>query len=224
MNNIETKNLVWGLAVDLSDEALIENFRKTRDMTLFQSLVRRYQNRIYTAAMRILSNTEEAEEVVQDTFVKVHQNLAKFRHQASFSAWVFRIAHNLCMDILRARHRRKGFQLLSFDPQSSAEPEEVTDISLSVISQLADPNPDPSQRMDQNEQEAIIAESLKKLPDNQRTVLVLHDIEGFSYQEIAEIVGTSIGTVRSRLHYGRVKLRELLESYFSHHNMSIVSR
>lgn len=210
--------------MDLTDEALIENFRKTRDMTMFQSLVRRYQGRIFTASFRILSNAEEAEEVVQDTFLKVHHNISKFRQQASFAAWVFKIAHNLCMDILRNRQRKKGFRLLSFDPQSSAEQHEDPVEAYNIISQLADPNADPSQMLELREQGAIVADSLKQLTDNQRTVVVLHDIEGFSYQEIADIVGTSIGTVRSRLHYGRSKLKELLEPYFSQQNMSAVPR
>ncbi len=191
---------------------------------MFQSLVRRYQGRIFTASFRILSNAEEAEEVVQDTFLKVHHNISKFRQQASFAAWVFKIAHNLCMDILRNRQRKKGFRLLSFDPQSSAEQHEDPVEAYNIISQLADPNADPSQMLELREQGAIVADSLKQLTDNQRTVVVLHDIEGFSYQEIADIVGTSIGTVRSRLHYGRSKLKELLEPYFSQQNMSAVPR
>ena len=212
------------MAVELTDEALIENYRKTDDMSIFQSLVRRYQNRIYTAAFRILANSEEAEEVVQDTFVKVHQNLSKFRHQASFAAWVFKISHNCCVDILRTRHRRQGFHMLAFDPQAAAEHDEVGDLPLHVVSQLADPGADPSQELDIAEQSAFIAGSLQQLPENQRAVLILHDIEGFSYQEISDIVGANLGTVRSRLHYGRLKLRELLEPYFAQTNVPASSR
>jgi RNA polymerase sigma-70 factor (ECF subfamily) len=207
-----------------SDEALIENYRKTRDMNQFKSLVRRYQTRIYSVAVRILGNTEEAEEVVQDTFVKVHQNIDKFRRQASFSAWVFRIVHNQCVDLMRNKRRKRGFYLLSFDPQSTAMEVEEGAESGPVVSQLADPTPGPEQQIDISERDHIIASSLRQLPENQREVLVLHDIEGFSYQEISDIVGASIGTVRSRLHYGRLKLRELLEPYFSSQTMSPAPR
>jgi RNA polymerase sigma-70 factor (ECF subfamily) len=210
--------------MDLSDEALLENYRRTKDMTQFKSLVRRYQTRIYSVAVRILGNTEEAEEVMQDTFVKVHQNLDKFKHEASFSAWVFKIAHNLCVDLLRNKKRVHPFPVLSFDPQSTAADEETGEARSYVVSQLADEAPGPEQKADSDEQERVIAASLGQLPENQREVLVLHDIEGFSYQEIAEIVGASIGTVRSRLHYGRLKLRELLEPYFSSHSMSPAPR
>ncbi|HEY9772260.1 MAG TPA: sigma-70 family RNA polymerase sigma factor [Planktothrix sp.] len=191
-------------------------------MTQFKSLVRRYQTRVYSVAVRILGNTEEAEEVMQDTFVKVHQNLDKFKNEASFSAWVFKIAHNLCVDLLRNKKRIQPFPVLSFDPQSTASDEDEP--KSYTVSQLADQAPGPEQMVDSDEQERVIAASLGKLPENQREVLVLHDIEGFSYQEIAEIVGASIGTVRSRLHYGRLKLRELLEPYFSSHSMSPAPR
>ncbi|HEY9715650.1 MAG TPA: sigma-70 family RNA polymerase sigma factor [Chroococcales cyanobacterium] len=209
--------------MELTDEDLIANYRRTKDASYFQSLVRRYQNRIFTTAVRVLGSTEGAEEVVQDTFVKVHQNLDKFRHEATFAAWAFKITHNICMDILRHKQRRQGFKVVTFDPQIPAD-EDAIEASNNMVSQLADPTPNPSQQLEFDEQEALIAASLESLPDNQRTVLLLHDVEGFSYQEIAEIVGTSIGTVRSRLHYGRLKLRELLEPYFSQKNVSAASR
>ena len=210
--------------MDLSDEALIENFRSTQDSNHFKSLVRRYQNRIYGAAYRILGSTEEAEEVVQETYIKVHHNLAKFRQESAFSSWIFKIAHNICIDILRNRRRSMGgVQVLSFDPQSSFE-EEGTDSASSVVSQVADEAPCPSTMLDMNEQTEIIEASLGQLPEDQRTVVVLHDIEGFSYQEISDIVGANLGTVRSRLHYGRLRLRKLLDPYFSSATMSTASR
>lgn len=208
--------------MDLSDEALIESFRKTKDSSHFKSLVRRYQNRIYNAAYRVLGNTEEAEEVVQETYIKVHQNLPSFRQQSSFGAWIFRIAHNCCVDMMRAKQRRGGFHVLAFDPQAAGDGEESD--TTRVVSQIADDTPCPAEQVDLTEQSEVIQSSLAELPESQRMVLVLHDIEGFSYQEIAEIVGANLGTVRSRLHYGRLKLRQLLEPYFASHNISPASR
>ena len=211
--------------MDLSDEALIEKYRRTKDIIHFKSLVRRYQNRLYTVAVRILAETGEAEEVVQDTFLKVHQNLDSFRKEASFAAWIFRITHNHCVDKLRFKQRKRGVQTLSFDPQSTFEQDNLSECSLSAVTQLPDPNPGPAQQLDHNEREEMIVQSLEQLPDSQRAVLVLHDIEGFSYQEIANIVGASIGTVRSRLHYGRIRLKELLKPYFANsNNVSATSR
>jgi RNA polymerase sigma-70 factor, ECF subfamily len=207
--------------VDLNDEALIEKFLTTHEITFYKALVRRHQNRVYSAAFRILGNVEEAEEVVQDTFVRVHQNLDRFRHQSSFSSWLFRICHNLCMDLMRLKQRRSGvLTILPFETRSQEEPE----LPLSRLNQMADEMPGPAQLLEEIEQGQMIAESLQKLPQNQRVVLVLHDIEGFSYQEIADIVGERIGTVRSRLHYGRLKLRELLDPYFSFTTVTTASR
>lgn len=208
--------------MDLSDEALVANFRQTKDPTSFKSLVRRYENRLYSAAFRILGSAEEAEEVVQDTCIKLHQNIDKFKAQSSFAAWIFRIAHNTCLDKLRAKQRRKGFNLFVFDPQSTQDG--GSEDTAMVVSQAADPTPNPAEMLDLSEQGALITASLRKLPSTQCTVVVLHDIEGFSYQEIAEIVGANIGTVRSRLHYGRLKLRELLEPYFERSDMTPASR
>lgn len=198
--------------MDLTDEAIVANFRQTKDPAYFTTLVRRYEHRIYNAAFRILGDAEEAHEVVQDTCIKLHQNLNTFKLHSSFAAWLFRIAHNTCLDKLRARQRRRLFSFLSFDPQSSSE--ESIEEASAVVRQAADPGLNPADKLDLSEQGSMVAQSLKQLPENQRTVVVLHDIEGLSYQEIAEIVGASMGTVRSRLHYGRLKLRELLEPYF----------
>lgn len=200
------------MSVDLTDEALLDKYRQTKDKSYFRPLVSRYQNRIYNAALRILGNTEEAEDVVQDTFVKVHENIEKYRQHASFSSWVFRIANNLCMDTLRKR-RRKFRLFMLFDPQSEREQIEGH-LDTSKISQIADESAGPEERLDIKEAGEVVLASLKQLPDLQRTVLVLRDVEGFSYEQIAEIVGTSVGTVRSRLYYARTKMKEILDPYF----------
>ncbi len=209
--------------MDLSDEAIVEEFRQTGDSAKFKSLVRRYQNRIYNAAFRILGSPDEAEEVTQDTFLKVHQGLSGFRKEASFASWIFRIAHNLCVDIVRTKQRRTGVKVVSFDPQSTQNEDDPQDQN-SALSQIADPLPSPAQKVDLEEQQVFIEKSLMELPESQRTVVVLHDIEGFQYQEIADIVGTSVGTVRSRLHYGRIKLREILAPYFDNQGVQAASR
>ncbi|MBU6452032.1 MAG: sigma-70 family RNA polymerase sigma factor [Cyanobacteria bacterium REEB67] len=215
---------------ELTDEQLVAKFRISADMGIFKILVRRYQARVYSIALRTLGNNEEAEEVVQETFLKVHQSLDKYRQNALFSSWLYRIAHNQCMDVMRMKQRTLESKAVIFDPQSgsSAGEEVSTDSSRDTVTQLADRTPDPAQKLDINEQTQIVEKSLAMLPEAQKMVLVLHDMQGLSYQEVSEIVGTSIGTVRSRLHYGRLKLRELLEPYFSnesaHVNFPITAR
>lgn len=201
--------------MDLTDEALIDKYRESGDMSVFKTLIRRYQSRVYSIAFRVLGNSEEAEEIVQDCFLKVHQNMDKYQRKSTFSSWLFRIAHNLCMDSLRLKQRRKDMTVISFDPQAAAADEEIGEGAQRPVTQLPDMRPTPSQTMDNAEEIRVLEESLSLLPESQKSVLLLHDIQGFSYQEIAEITSTSIGTVRSRLHYGRIKLKELLDPYFS---------
>lgn len=206
--------------MDLTDQNIIENFLKTKDMNQFKFLVRRYQNRVYSLALRMLGNAEEAEEVVQDAFVRAHRNLKRFKHEASFSSWIMRIAHNLCMDVLRMKQRRQPFHFHAFNPQAAYEYDGPITNTV-AITQIADRSACPAAHLESQEQEQVVSDSLFKLPVSQRSALVLHDIEGFSYQEIADIVGTSIGTVRSRIYYGRLKMKELLDPYFSFQNVCV---
>lgn len=201
--------------MDLKDEALIKKYREEGDISVFTTLVKRYQSRVFSIAFRLLNNSEEAEEIVQDTFVRVHQNLDKFRADAVFASWLFRITHNLCMDALRQRLRKKSSSVVSFDPQSTVAEDEGHKGLSTPMTQIADETPNPSQSLDMSEQTNMVEKSLNELPEAQKMVLILHDLQGFSYVEVAEIVGTSVGTVRSRLHYGRLKLKELLSPYFS---------
>jgi len=196
----------------MTDEALVKKYRQARDMNSFKTLVRRYQNRIFNSAYHLIGNKEEAEEVAQDTFVKVHQGIDNFREDASFGAWVFRISHNLCMDILRNRKKRVAIQTI---PLLARTGEETDGDYEAGVDDIADMTLEPAQVLDLKEESEIIEFSLKSLPEAQRAVLILHDLEGFQYQQIAEIIGASIGTVRSRLHYGRIKLKEMLDAYYA---------
>ncbi len=201
------------MEVELTDEAHVQNFRQNKDLNSFSILVRRYQNRVFNAAYRMLGSKEEAEEVVQDTFIKIHQGMDGFRSESTFAAWVFRISHNICIDTLRFRKKRSAIQLVPFKSRSIDDAEGGVDLPDS--DDIPDSSLEPAQVLDLKEESAILEASLKSLPESQRAVLVLHDLEGFQYQEIAQIVGASIGTVRSRLHYGRIKLKEILDSYYS---------
>lgn len=210
------------MEVELTDEAHVQKYRQTKDLNSFRILVRRYQNRVFNAAYRMLGSKEEAEEVVQDTFIKIHQGMDSFRGDSTFAAWVFRISHNICIDTLRFRKKRSAIQLVPFKSRSIDEAEGGVD--LPEADDIPDNSLEPAQILDVKEESAILEASLASLPEPQRAVLVLHDLEGFQYQEISEIIGASIGTVRSRLHYGRIKLKEILDSYYSSQNQPITPR
>ncbi|SRR5579883_635983 len=207
------------MEVEISDEALVAKYLKNKDASSFSSLMRRYQNRIYNSCYRMLGNKEEAEEIVQDTFLKIHQGIDAFRNETSFSAWIFRIAHNLCIDCLRTRKRKK--RDIQFSAMLTLRSFFDNETEIPESQQIADLSMEPGQRLDLKEESAMLEASLAEIPETQRAVLILHDIEGLAYQEIAAIVGTSIGTVRSRLHYGRLKLKELLEPYYTQRNQAI---
>lgn len=195
-----------------SDEALLESFRSTKDLQVLASLVLRYQNRIHNAAFRMVGNMEEAEEVVQETYLRVVENLGNMRRQSSFSTWIFRICQNVCMDWLRAKRRRQEMYAISTDPKLVvAEP----DASRDSLNQFVDSRPNPEQELQATEQAELVQKCLDQLPDSQKMALILHDIEGLSYSEVAEIIGTNLGTVRSRIHYARARLRELLSPYYA---------
>lgn len=208
--------------LDLNDESLLDKFRETRDPSVFKTLLRRYQDRIYNMAFRMLDNAEEAEEVVQETCIKVHQGIHKFNRNCSFAAWIFRIAHNGCLDVIRARERRRAMRVVAVDANPIQEDE--SNFDTNVIADLPDSSPNPEESLVIREKDKFFAEKLLELPESQRMALVLHDIEGFSYLEIAEIVGEKMGTVRSRIHYGRQKLREILEPYYKSNTISQPTR
>ena len=207
----------------INEESLLDRFQQTKDPIHFKRLMRLFQNRLYNMAYRIIGNAEEAEEIVQDTCVKIYQSLDRFNKNSSLAAWIFRIAHNSCLDALRIKQRKKALKLVTFDPQEPSGAHGSAEGGL-IVSQAADPGPGPAEMLDSGEEGAVIAEKLSQLPHSQRAVVVLHDIEGFSYGEIAEITGEKVGTVRSRLHYGRLKMKELLEPYYSAKAVSQVSR
>jgi RNA polymerase sigma-70 factor (ECF subfamily) len=209
------------MEVELTDEAHVQKYRQSKDLNSFSILVRRYQNRVFNAAYRMLGSKEEAEEVVQDTFIKIHQGMDSFRSESTFAAWVFRISHNLCIDTLRSRKKRSAIQLVPFKSRTS---EGEGGGELPELDDIPDSSLEPAQQLDVQEESAVLEASLKSLPESQRAVLVLHDLEGFQYQEISEIIGASIGTVRSRLHYGRIKLKEILDAYYSAQNQPITPR
>ncbi len=170
----------------------------------FEQLVEAYQDKVYALCCRMLGPAE-AEDATQDVFLRVFRSLAHFRRQAAVSTWIYQIALNLCRDRLRHRRRRERLALVSLDDPADDEGHRAKEV------------PDGRRALDdqvqQRELERVLQRALAALSDKHRTVIVLHDLEGLTYQEIAEIVGCSVGTVKSRLFYARAHLRRLLAAY-----------
>jgi RNA polymerase sigma-70 factor (ECF subfamily) len=182
----------------LDDEILVKKALQG-DVKAFNRLVLRYQDTAYNVAYRIMGNGDDAADVVQESFVKAYQRLGQLRG-GSFKAWLLRIVTNTCYDKLRYRKRRPT---VSIDDLAG-------DDSHSIL--LRSSTPCPEEAALRAEREEIIQQGISTLPPDQRAVLVLSDVEGFSYREIAEIVQVPIGTVRSRLARARAKMRDYLKA------------
>ncbi|MBM3944129.1 MAG: sigma-70 family RNA polymerase sigma factor [SAR202 cluster bacterium] len=193
-----------------ADELNLVTRSQQGDMAAFNLLVERYQAQVFGVAARILGNPTSAEDVSQETFVSAYKALKSFRG-GNLRAWLLRIASNLCYDYLRASKRRPE---QSLDAAMEANPSFGPAMSESY---------DPEKLALQSELRSEIQKALMTLPADQRSIMVLVDVEGFGYDEAADSLGVAVGTVKSRLFRAREKVREyllkkpeLLPSKFSH--------
>jgi RNA polymerase sigma-70 factor (ECF subfamily) len=180
----------------MDEEALIASARKG-DTRAFNQLVLLYQSMAYNVAYRILSNPDAAADATQDAFLKAYKAMRKFRG-GSFKAWLLRIVTNACYDQLRVKQRR---------PTNSLD---ALPVEADHTEYLRDYAEQPDEVVERQELNRLIQAGISTLPPEQRVVLVLSDVQGMSYQEIAEVVDLSLGTVKSRLSRGRAKLRDYL--------------
>jgi RNA polymerase sigma-70 factor (ECF subfamily) len=180
----------------ITDEELIQRFQ-AGDEEAFEEIVHRYSNRLLNFAYRFVLNREEAEDIVQDTFLKVYQNRHAYREIAKFSTWIYTITANLSKTLLRKRRNRK---LLFFSHIGSEE----KDMDF----------PDRTQKTEQPIEgefdEHQIQRAIQKLPEHFRTAIILRDIQELSYEEISNIINAPLGTVKSRINRARLRLQEEL--------------
>lgn len=164
----------------------------------FGELVLRYQDRLFNAVVRVVDNADDALDVVQDAFVNAYQSLGSFKGDAEFYTWLYRIAFNTAVSL-----RRRRRSLVSLETGRDGE----------AVIDPTDPNEDarPGVALERSEEEAALQTGMSRLSPEHRTVLVLKDIEGLKYEEIAAILDVPIGTIRSRIHRARLELRDLLE-------------
>lgn len=167
------------------------------DAEAFNELVLAYQTTVYNVALRTLGHGEDAADATQETFLAAYRAIREFRG-GSFKAWILRIAVNTCYDLLRRRQRRPSTSL-------DAVVEEAGDTPY-----LADRQVGPERAALATETVGVIEQALRTLPDDQRTIVVLCDVQGLSYEEAAEIEGVALGTVKSRLSRARARLRLFL--------------
>jgi RNA polymerase sigma-70 factor (ECF subfamily) len=198
MNAIERVN------EPISDELVLVRAAKAGEIAAFEQLVRRYDRNVFRIAQHITQNREDAEDVVQDAFLKAYENLKNFQEQSKFYTWLVRIAVNEALMRLR---RRRPERMVSLD-------EEVKTEEDSMPREVADWSPNPEQQYSQEELKDILTRTIQGLPSSFRTVFVLRDVEGLSTEETAEALSLSIPAVKSRLLRARLQLRERLNKYF----------
>ena len=182
----------------MPDKELVEKARRG-DQSAFEQLVLDNQNRVYSLALRLCGNREEAADLSQEAFVKAWQGLSAFQGESSYATWVYRLTTNVCIDHLRRKKRREEVEpAVSLDDENSgwAEP--------------ADRASDPQLLLEKSERGRALARGLEQLPDWQRRVLVLRELSGLSYQEISDALDIDLGTVKSRIARARLALRKIL--------------
>ena len=179
----------------------------------YDELVRTYNASIFHVAYRMLGDSAEASDVVQDIFLKVFRNIDGFKGEAALKTWIFRIAFSEILNRLRRWKRRYRFATVSIDDQPNGG---------GSGHHIADSRPTPEEALESKEQERAIQLALSKLSRDHRSIIVLRDIEGFSYTEIADVLGVSIGTVKSRLARARGDLKKSLMRYLSVHMSEVV--
>ena len=190
-----------------AEEALFVMRLQANEDAAYDELVRTYSASIFHVAYRMLGDTAEASDIVQEIFLKVFRNIGGFKGEAALKTWIFRIAFSEILNRLRWWKRRHRFATVSLD-------EAPNDLGMSSRI-IAASSPTPEQALQSKEEEGAIQQALGKLSREHRSIVVLRDIEGFSYNEIADVLGVSVGTVKSRLARARADLKKSLMRYLS---------
>jgi len=177
---------------------------KQGDMAAFERLVKRHTDKLFRIAIRITKCHEDAEEVVQDAFIKAFSKLEAFEERSRFSTWLTRIAINTALMKVRGKAKYKTLSLTDNEQNDTAI----------IPAEVQDWRPNPEQLYSRGELTAILTKALDSLPEHYRTIIVLRDIEGFSIAETAEVLNLSLTAVKARLLRARLQLREELSPYF----------
>jgi len=187
-----------GMSADLYEKQLIQK-AKTGDEISFESLILGCQNKAFNIAIRYLKNEEDALDALQESFIKIFRHLNTFKEDSRFDTWVYRIVVNTCNDMLRKNSNQKITDSLF-----------KTDEEKETIIEIPDSSGAPEEVYDKKEKSEHIKSCLEKLNQEQKEIIILRDVHGFSYDEISEILECSIGTVKSRINRSRLRLREII--------------
>lgn len=196
---------------DLKERDLIRR-AKQGDMLAFEELILKHEKIVYNLALRMMNYSEDAKDISQEVFLKAYRSLSNFDERSAFSTWLYRITHNTCIDEMR---KRKGKQSFSLE-------EELENEEGSMQRQIADEGDTPEESLLRAEQRNEILQALDNLSEEHKAAIVLRDVKGLSYEEIAEILEVTLGTVKSRISRGRNQLKnEILKIREQNEKMSV---
>lgn len=182
----------------MTDEELVEDVKKG-NIDAFEDIVKKYENKVYGIVFHMMKNQNEVEDLAQEVFLKVYKNLDRFKGDSSLYTWIYKITVNLCLDELKKRKN-----IIYLDEKISVEDGEID-------KELPSNERSQEELYEDKELKENLHRCINKLPDKQKMMIVLRDIKGFSYDEIAKITNNKIGTVKSQINRARLKLKELLD-------------
>ena len=183
-----------------NNEKLLLERSKAGDIAAFEMLVEAYQKKIFNLAYRITGNYDDAGDLAQEALIRIFKSIANFKEQSTFSTWVYRITTNVCLDDIR---KKKNRRVLSLDEEIHVEDGEMK-------RQIMSDDPLPDEIAEREELRSIVSSAIDSLPEEQRLVISLRDIQGLTYDEIAEVLDCPSGTVKSRINRARQALKNVL--------------
>lgn len=189
--------------LNLDDQLLIEKL-KQGDQGAFSEIVETRKGMVYNTVLGLLQNPEDAEDVTQEVFIKVFESVRQFKGESAFSTWLYRIAVTTALEFLRKKKRKKRFAF-------------ITSLFGEGDTPVTDP-PDfvhPGVLLDRRENARVLFKAIQKLPENQKIAFSLHKVEGLSYQEVADVMETTVSAVESLIHRARQNLRKSLENFYN---------
>jgi RNA polymerase sigma-70 factor (ECF subfamily) len=208
--NVSSPQTENSVLAGLSDDALVAR-AKEKDFEAFETLVERYQDKVYRLAFRFMRNETEAKEIVQETLLSVWRKLDGFKGDSQFSSWLYRVTANAALMRLRTQRRHPEVSTEELDPS-------FLDRGGPAYGQVTSPGDNWARRPDDELQSDELRRQLQRaiddLPEIYRTVFLIRDVDGFSTEETAEALDISVPTVKTRLHRARIALREAIGQYF----------
>ncbi|MBI4667447.1 MAG: sigma-70 family RNA polymerase sigma factor [Nitrospinae bacterium] len=195
---------LYGEESKSEDLSLIEQV-KGGSFGAFERIVKKYESRIYNHCLKFLNSQEDAEDVLQETFLQVYRSLDSFRGDSAFSTWLFKIATNGCLMRIR---KKKKVDLVSIDKPMEFD-------GSSIQREIVDWSKNPALMHGNEEIRTVLDRIISELPEDKKIVLIMKDVEGFSNIEIGQILNMSVAAVKSRLHRARLIMREELTNYFN---------